>query len=65
MLWEAVVCRIDDFVCNQVRRTRHGPKLVQDMIEGSPMLSHKALDVLKQKRSRHLGGQRGDDVLND
>jgi hypothetical protein len=35
------------------------------MIEGSPMLSHEALYVLKQKRSRHLGGQRGDDVLND
>ena len=29
------------------------------------MLSHDALHVLKQKRSRQLGGQRRDDVLND
>ena len=54
MLREAVVRRINGSVMPSGTPSRHGSKLVQDVIEGGSMWSHETLHVLKQNARGNL-----------
>jgi hypothetical protein len=65
MLWDAKVCRVDDFESNFVRGPGHAAQSLQHFLERCIVLRDQAFDVLQKKCTRTFYGQRGDDVVDD
>jgi hypothetical protein len=65
MLWDAKVCRVDDFESNFVRGPGDVAQSLQNLLERCIVLRDQAFDVLQKKCTRAFYGQRGDDVVDD
>ena len=65
MLWDAKVCRVDDFESNFVRGPSHVAQSLQNSLERCIVLRDQAFDILQKKCTRAFCGQRGDDVVDD
>jgi hypothetical protein len=65
MLWDAKVCRVDDFESNVVRGPGHVAQSLQNILERCIVLRDQAFDVLQNKCTRAFCGQCGDDVVDD
>ena len=58
MLWDAEVCRVDDFESHFISGPRHMAQLLQNVIECFAVLRDQAFDVFQKKCPWAFGGQR-------